>query len=128
MDAPRKVNPIKGENENIICLPPAKTPQKLAKTIHSKGGIIAAMCVGVLPVAKAGLLNGKRATTYPFSKNHDNPLYLKNHGCRYTGNPIEEDNRIISCAGPAQSIEVVLLMLEKILEPENVIKIKKLRR
>ena len=45
---------------------------RLAEAIHRNGGYIATMCVGILPIADAGLLNGKEATTYPYSRNHDN--------------------------------------------------------
>jgi len=96
----------------------------LAESIYNSGGIIATMCVGVLPVAKAGLLKGKRATTYPFSKNHDNPRYLREHGCQYSGKSIEIDDRIISCAGPSQSLHVVMIMLEMLLGSEEIKKIK----
>jgi len=96
----------------------------LAESIYNNGGIIATMCVGILPVAKAGLLKGKRATTYPFSKNHDNPGYLREHGCQYSGKSIEIDDRIISCAGPSQSLHVVMVMLEMLLGSEEIKKIK----
>ena len=96
----------------------------LAESIYNNGGIIATMCFGVLPVAKAGLLVGKRATTYPFSKNHDNPRYLREHGCQYSGKSIEIDDRIISCAGPSQSLHVVMIMLEMLLGSEEIRKIK----
>ncbi len=46
---------------------------ELVRKIHANGETITTMCVWVLPVAEAGLLRGKRATTYPFSRNHDNP-------------------------------------------------------
>jgi 4-methyl-5(b-hydroxyethyl)-thiazole monophosphate biosynthesis len=96
----------------------------LAKSVYNSGGIIATMCVGILPVAKAGLLKGKRATTYPLSKNHDNPRYLRKHGGQYSGKSIEIDDRIISCAGPAQSLHVVMIMLEMLLGSEEIKKIK----
>jgi 4-methyl-5(b-hydroxyethyl)-thiazole monophosphate biosynthesis len=98
----------------------------LAAAIHDNGGIIATMCVGILPVAKAGLLAGKKATTYPFSSNHDNPRYLREHGCRYTGKSIENDGRIISCAGPCQSLQVVMILLEMLLGAVEIKKIKEL--
>ena len=97
----------------------------LAKSVYNSGGIIATMCVGILPVAEAGLLKGKRATTYPLSKNHDNPRYLREHGGQYSGKSIEIDDRIISCAGPAQSLHVVMIMLEMLLGSEEIKKIKK---
>ena len=96
----------------------------LVKSIYDNQGIIATMCVGILPVAKAGLLQGKRATTYPLSKHHDNPRYLEEHGCRYTGKSIEIDDRVISCAGPCQSLRVVMIMLEMLLGSEEMEKIK----
>ena len=96
----------------------------LAKSIYNSGGIIATMCVGILPIAKAGLLKGKKATTYPLSKNHDNPGYLREHGGQYSGKSIEIDDRIISCAGPAQSLHVVMTLLEMLLGSEEIKKIK----
>jgi len=96
----------------------------LAKSVYNNGGIIATMCIGILPVAKAGLLKGKRATTYPLSKNHDNPRYLRKHGGQYSGKSVEIDDRIISCAGPAQSLHVVMIMLEMLLGSEEIKKVK----
>jgi len=96
----------------------------LAESMYNSGGIIATMCVGILPIAKAGLLKGKRATTYPFSKKHDNPRYLRKYGCQYSGKSIEIDDRIISCAGPSQSLHVVMIMLEMLLGSEETRKIK----
>ena len=50
---------------------------ELARKVHRNGGYIATMCVGVLPIADAGLLKGKRATTYPYSQYHDNITRLE---------------------------------------------------
>ncbi len=97
----------------------------LITSVHSNGGIIATMCVGILPVAKAGLLAGRTATTYPLSRNHDNPGYLQEHGCNYSGSSVEVDDRIISCAGPSQSLHVSMIMLEMLLGTEETDKIKK---
>ena len=58
------------------------------------------------------------------SKNHDNPRYLRGHGGHYSGKSIEIDDRIISCAGPAQSLHVVMTMLEMLLGSEEIKKIK----
>jgi protein deglycase len=86
----------------------------LAKAIHAQGGTIATMCVGVLPVAEAGLLHGEKATIYAFSRRHDNLGRLRELGCIPTPGPIEVSNRIISCSGPAQSIEVAMLLLKNL--------------
>ena len=84
----------------------------LAKSIHAAGGWIATFCVGVLPVAEAGLLAGKKAVSYPFSRHHDNWGRLKALGACVTDCHVAVDDRIISCAGPASSLEVAWKLLE----------------
>ncbi len=91
---------------------------KLAKTIHGNGGYIATMCVGILPIADAGLLNGKEATTYPYSRNHDNIGRLKNNGVNVLKDPVVMDDRIISCSGPGSSLDVAFLLMECLLGTE----------
>jgi 4-methyl-5(b-hydroxyethyl)-thiazole monophosphate biosynthesis len=92
---------------------------QVAQKIHGNGGTIATMCVGVLPVAEAGLLRGKRATTYPFSRNHDNLGRLRELGCTPTSGPIEVCDRIISCSGPSHSLDVTFLLLESVIGTES---------
>lgn len=91
----------------------------LARAIHAQGGIIATMCVGVLPVAEAGLLCGEKATSYGFSRNHDNLRRIQELGGIPAPGPIEISNRIISCAGPAQSIQVAQLLLKSVIGAVN---------
>lgn len=73
---------------------------------------IGTMCVGVLPVACAGALEGGRATTYELSRRHDNAGVLRENGCEHTSRAVEEWNGIISCAGPAESETVAMRLLE----------------
>lgn len=91
---------------------------KLAETVHDNGGYIATMCVGILPIADAGLLNGKEATTYPYSRNHDNIGHLKNNGVKVVKEPVVIDDRIISCSGPGSSLDVAFLLMECLLGTE----------
>jgi 4-methyl-5(b-hydroxyethyl)-thiazole monophosphate biosynthesis len=91
---------------------------EIARSIHGAGGTIATMCVGILPVAEAGLLQGKSATTYFLSRNHDHAERLRALGCTPTQGSIEVCDRIISCSGPAQSVDVALLLLESLIGPE----------
>jgi 4-methyl-5(b-hydroxyethyl)-thiazole monophosphate biosynthesis len=93
---------------------------EIARSIHGKGGTIATMCVGILPVAEAGLLQGKTATTYFLSRHHDHAERLRALGCTPTQGPIEVCDRIISCSGPAHSIDVALLLLERLIGSEAV--------
>jgi 4-methyl-5(b-hydroxyethyl)-thiazole monophosphate biosynthesis len=91
---------------------------QLARVIHQKGGYIATMCVGVLPIADAGLLMGKSATTYPHSRNHDNIMRLKARGARVIDQHVVMDERIISCDGPGSCLDVAFLLMECLLGPE----------
>ncbi len=84
----------------------------LAKEIYQNGGYITTMCVGILPIADAGLLKGKKATTYPYSRHHDNVLRLKEGGAIATDKHVVIDDRIISCDGPGSSLEVAFLLME----------------
>ena len=89
-----------------------------AQEIHQKGGFIATMCVGIVPIADAGLLQGKKATTYPRSRYHDNTGRLKARGAKAVDRHVVTDDRIISCDGPGSSLEVAFLLMESLLGPE----------
>ena len=91
---------------------------RLAREIHENGGYIATMCVGVLPIADAGMLTGKEATTYPHSRYHDNIGRLKAGGAKVVDRHVVMDDRIISCDGPGSSLEVVFLLMECLLGAE----------
>lgn len=97
----------------------------LARKIHQNGGYVATMCVGILPVAEAGLLKGKVATTYPHSRNHDNMDRLRKSGARLGSSAVVMDNRIISCSGPGSALEVAFLLMECLLGAEITRKVKR---
>jgi 4-methyl-5(b-hydroxyethyl)-thiazole monophosphate biosynthesis len=99
---------------------------KIATAIHNNAGIIATMCVGVLTVSDAGLLAGKKATTYNLSRYHDNVARLKESKAIYTANKVEMDSNIISCAGPASSLTVVYKLIELLTDKKNTEEVKKL--
>jgi 4-methyl-5(b-hydroxyethyl)-thiazole monophosphate biosynthesis len=89
---------------------------ELALKIHENRGYIATMCVGILPIADAGLLTGKKATTYPHSRYHDNIGRLREAGAKVVNDRhVVMDDRIISCDGPGSSLEVIFLLMECLL-------------
>ncbi len=90
----------------------------IAREIHQNSGYIATMCVGILPIAEAGLLQGKEATTYPHSQDHDNIGRLKACGAKVVNKRVVMDDRIISCDGPGSSLEVAFLLMECLIGPE----------
>lgn len=99
---------------------------KIARAIYDNDGIIATMCVGILPIADAGLLEGKKMTTYNLSRYHDNVSRLKEGKAIYTANKMETDSNVISCAGPASSLEVAYELMELLTDKTNVEEVKKL--
>lgn len=98
---------------------------RLAEVIHKNGGYIATMCVGILPIADAGLLKGKKATTYPYSRNHDNIGRLKKNGAIVVKGPVVMDNRIISCSGPGSAVDVAFLLMEHLLDSKTTQEVRK---
>jgi len=70
---------------------------------------------GIRPEVK-----GKKATTYFLSRHHDHAERLQALGCTPTQGPIDVCDRIISCSGPVQSVDVALLLLESLIGPEAV--------
>ena len=68
----------------------------LARSALESGKVLAAICIAPSILARAGLLDGVRATA--FASQHDD---LVAHGALWTGAPVEVDGRIITANGPA---------------------------
>ena len=97
----------------------------LIKKIYKKGGIIAAMCVGSLAVARTGILTNKKATTYSASKRHDNLNILQDCGAIPVKERIVVTDRIITNRGPDTAIEVAFKLLEMLNGKKDMKRIKK---
>lgn len=78
----------------------------LAKEFNEKGKIVAAICIAPSILVNAGILNGKKATSYPSERNNINSVGT------YTGSQVEKDGNIITGYGPNAAKEFG----EKILE------------
>jgi len=81
------------------------------RAIYNSGGVIASVCVGAKPVAKAGLLRGREATTYPFDGGV-HTRYLEEHGADVVDAALAVSGRIITSYGPATAVEVAFRLLE----------------
>jgi len=99
------------------------------RKIYEKGGIIAAICTGALPIAKSGILKARRATTYPVYPevtDRDNRAILKSYGAIVVANEdIVIDHRIITSSGPSTCFKVAFKMLELLIGSEDAEKVKK---
>ena len=63
----------------------------------------------------ACLMANERPLTH---SRHDNIAQLRDHGAVMIDEPVVVDDRIISCQGPAQTIEVAMRLLDDIIGPE----------
>jgi 4-methyl-5(b-hydroxyethyl)-thiazole monophosphate biosynthesis len=99
--------------------------QNLIKKIYQNNGIVVAMCVGSLSVAKTGILKGKKATTYSLSERHDNLQILKDCGASPAKQRIVVSDRIITNRGPDTSLDVAFKLLEMLNGKSDLKKVKK---
>jgi protease I len=70
---------------------------KIAQDALGANKIIGAICIAPVALAKAGILKGKRVTTYPVEENQK---HLEASGAVYTAKPLEKDGNIITASGP----------------------------
>lgn len=81
----------------------------LAQKMHAAGCPIAAICIAPVILAKAGLLNHKKATV--FSSEIETIEAL---GAHYTGMDVTVDDNIITAYGPQSSLRFAKRIVEKI--------------
>ena len=90
---------------------------EIIDSFYQREKIIASICTGALPIAKSGILEGKKGTTY-----NQNPIRqeaLRNMGVDVLQEPIVSDHDIITSWSPATAMNVAFLLLEKLTDKEN---------
>lgn len=96
------------DNENL---------HKLIREFHKQNGVIGAICIAPVILAKAGILNGKRATVWASSLDKMGQRILEQNGCIFSENDLEKDGNIITANGPqvAEKFakEIVSLLLSE---------------
>ncbi|HHV45421.1 MAG TPA: DJ-1/PfpI family protein [Tissierellia bacterium] len=116
-----KINSIKGYDgliipggrEAAIHLRDDGRVIELIKAFHDEGKILAAICAGPIVLNRAGILNGRKVTSYPGFDND-----LKNS--EYKDDIIVEDGNIITARGPAVAVYFALKLIEILAGEERV--------
>ena len=91
------------------------------KFFNDKNKPIAGICAAALPIAKAGALQGKKATTYFGKRRQD----LINMGIEVLDERIVRDQNIITSSSPSTALDVAFLLLEVMTSKEVVELIRK---
>ena len=81
--------------------------RQLLRQQAQNNGLIGAICAAPKVLADAGLLEGRRATSYPGSLS---PVQLK--GVRYEETPVLQDGNIITSRGPGTAMDFALTLIE----------------
>ncbi|MBV4446148.1 DJ-1/PfpI family protein [Clostridium tyrobutyricum] len=84
---------------------------KLIREFDSRGKIIAAICVGALPLGKSGVLNNRKATTYHLRDAYRQEQ-LKEFGVNVVNEPIVVDRNIVTSYCPETASHVAFKLLE----------------
>lgn len=98
---------------------------KIIQEFHEQGKWIATICVAALTLGKAGVLEGRKATTY------DHPTsirksQLREFGAHVVDEQIVVDGNLITSCNPATAFDVAFTLLEKLTSLENTRHVKEL--
>jgi 4-methyl-5(b-hydroxyethyl)-thiazole monophosphate biosynthesis len=88
------------------------------KHFHNLNKPIASVCVSSIALGHAGILKGKKATTY-HQLGGKRKYQLEQTGAIFIDRPVVQDQNIITSTGPGTAIEVALLLLEELTSAAN---------
>lgn len=97
---------------------------ELIREFSAKGKIIATVCSGAFPVAKSGVLKGRKATTYHLKDGFFQEK-LKEFGVNVVNEPIVVDRNIITSYCPETAPNVAFELLKMLTSEEDMTVIKK---
>jgi len=91
--------------------------KELIKSFASKGKLTGAICAAPIVLASAGVLAGKRATSYPSYKD-------KLGGARYEEKSVVVDGNVLTSRGAGTALTFGLAIVERLVSKEKAMKIK----
>lgn len=116
-----KINPVK--NYDVLVIPGGSKGAtnlrsddrviELVKEFNSQGKFLAAICAGPIVLQTAGILIGKKVTSYP---GYDNDLKES----EYKDDIVVQDGNIITSRGPATAVYFALKIVENLIGEERV--------
>ena len=87
--------------------------REILKRHAQAGHLTGAICAAPKVLAAAGLLEGRRATSYPGVLDAIRPP-----GTTVTGAPVEIDGKVVTSRGPGTAMDFALTLIEQLLGPE----------
>ena len=85
---------------------------KLIKEVYKKGDLVAAICAAPMVLEEAGVLDGRKATSYPgFDKEMPS--------CDYQDKRVVIDGNIITGRGPGMALEFAVTVVEYLVGREK---------
>jgi 4-methyl-5(b-hydroxyethyl)-thiazole monophosphate biosynthesis len=100
---------------------------EIIREFESADKPIASVCVASLSLGKAGIIRGRRATTY-HQIGGARKAELENFGAIFVDEPIVTDGQIVSSTGPGTGVEVAFKLLESLTSSKNADHIRQLMR
>lgn len=85
---------------------------KIVQSLHQQGGLVAAICISPVVLAKAGLLEGKKVTVFRTATTLNE---LKKVGALISDAPVMVDGKIITGKGPEAAREFGQKIAESLL-------------
>ena len=91
---------------------------EVIKQFEESGKPISSICVGALPIAKSGVLQGRKATTYHLLEGR-RKKELGSFGANVQDSHIVRDKNVTTSSSPATATEVAFDLLERLTSREN---------
>lgn len=90
----------------------------IVKSINKREGLVAAICAGPIVLERAGIINGRKVTSYPgFDQDLETGIYKEE--------PVVRDNNIITARGPAIAVDFAIEIVNYLLGDEKSEELKK---
>jgi protease I len=91
-----------------------ETSYKIARETKEKNKLLCAICIAPSILAKAGVLQGKKATVWTSALDKKAVKVLQEHGASYQVDPVVEDGNIITANGPQSAKEFAETIARKV--------------